>query len=96
MIIGGQHESVAGAELVQLERATTQSRATRQDDRPVTEQHAEALVERGKDVIHRRELALVEARERTGERRVIRTVEARSVVGEARSGNSRMNGQPRP
>ncbi|WP_245821969.1 hypothetical protein [Lentzea waywayandensis] len=46
MIVGIQHERMASAERMQLMRALCQTRATGQNYQPVTEQPAEALVER--------------------------------------------------
>ncbi|MCX2952352.1 hypothetical protein [Lentzea sp. NEAU-D7] len=46
MIVGIEHERMAGAERMQLMRALCQTRATGQNYQPVTEQPAEALVER--------------------------------------------------
>ncbi|MFI6100902.1 hypothetical protein ACIA8G_35580 [Lentzea sp. NPDC051213] len=57
MIIGIQHERMAGTERMELVRALRQTRTTGQNYQPVTEQPAEALVERCKDMIHRRKLA---------------------------------------
>ncbi|WP_245777657.1 hypothetical protein [Lentzea xinjiangensis] len=61
MIVGIEHERMAGAERMELMRALCQTRATGQHDEPVTEQPAEALVERCENMIHRREPALREA-----------------------------------
>ncbi|WP_236703063.1 hypothetical protein [Lentzea aerocolonigenes] len=91
MVVGIEHERMAGTERMELMRALRQTRATGQDYQPVTEQLAEALVERCEDMIHRRELALREAEDATGDRRVARSVEPPGMCVEARSGNSRMN-----
>ncbi|USX49882.1 MULTISPECIES: hypothetical protein [Lentzea] len=57
MIVGIEHERMAGAERMELLRSLGQTRATGQNYQPITEQPAEALVERGEDMIHRRKLA---------------------------------------
>ncbi|MDX8032300.1 hypothetical protein SK803_18950 [Lentzea sp. BCCO 10_0856] len=57
MIVGIEHERMACTERMELVRALGQTRATGQNDKPVTEQPAEALVERCEDMIHRRKLA---------------------------------------
>ncbi|HEX7302864.1 hypothetical protein [Lentzea sp.] len=62
MIIGIEHERMAGAERMELLRALCQTRPTGQNDQPVTEQPAEALVERCENMIHRREPALRRSR----------------------------------
>ncbi|MDX8143909.1 hypothetical protein SK854_17440 [Lentzea sp. BCCO 10_0061] len=46
MIVGIEHERMASAERMQLMRALCQTRAAGQNYQPVTEQPAEALVER--------------------------------------------------
>ncbi|WP_229905126.1 hypothetical protein [Lentzea cavernae] len=46
MIVGIEHERMASAERMELMRALRQTGATGQDYQPVTEQLAEALVER--------------------------------------------------
>ncbi|WP_197288965.1 hypothetical protein [Nocardia sp. NRRL S-836] len=61
MIVGIQHERMAGTERMELMRPFRQTRTTGQHDQPVTEQSAQALVERCEDMIHRREPALREA-----------------------------------
>ncbi|WP_285635822.1 hypothetical protein [Lentzea sp. NBRC 102530] len=57
MIVGIEHERMASAERMKLLCALSQTGATGQHYQPVTEQLAEALVERGEDMIHRRKLA---------------------------------------
>ncbi|MGW6930345.1 hypothetical protein [Lentzea alba] len=57
MIVGIEHERMACTERMELVRALSQTRATGQHNQPVTEQPAEALVERCEDMIHRRKLA---------------------------------------
>ncbi|WP_229693588.1 hypothetical protein [Lentzea pudingi] len=46
MIVGIEHERMASAERMELMRALRQTGTTGQNDEPVTEQLAEALVER--------------------------------------------------
>ncbi|WP_245744509.1 hypothetical protein [Lentzea fradiae] len=62
MIIGIEHERVASSERVELLRALSQTCTTGQNYEPVTEQPAEALVERCENMIHRREPALRRSR----------------------------------
>ncbi|WP_235921557.1 hypothetical protein [Lentzea tibetensis] len=58
MIIGIEHEGMASAERMEFMRALRQPRTAGQHDQPISEQPAEALVERCENMIHRREPAL--------------------------------------
>ncbi|WP_256334731.1 hypothetical protein [Lentzea albidocapillata] len=46
MIVGIEHERMAGTECMELMRALRQTRTAGQNHQPVTEQPSEALVER--------------------------------------------------
>ncbi|WP_233442508.1 MULTISPECIES: hypothetical protein [Lentzea] len=62
MVVGIEHERMAGTKRMKLMRPFRQTRATGQHDQPVTEQPAQALAERCEDMIHRREPALRRSR----------------------------------